>query len=77
VIFIVEQGLFVLPIRSKAIFSLKDFRSLTATSFLQFIQLLIRLGRNAGAETGKSSNRRADGRPHFQAPQFVDLQISW
>ena len=61
-IFIVEQGLFALPIRSRAIFSLKGFRSLTAASFLQFRQLLIRLGGDVGAETEKSSNRNADGR---------------
>jgi hypothetical protein len=61
-----------------------------AASLLKFIRLLIRLGRNVGAEAEKSGNRNADGRPHLlpQIPQsrllnsrraicqFVGVQVS-
>src|SRR5262245_49672259 len=66
--FIVEQGLSVFVIRyGRAIFSLKHFRRTFAASFLQFIQVLVRLSRNVGAEPSKSDNRNADGYLHVQS----------
>src|SRR5215510_13190197 len=67
--FIVEQGLSVFVIRyGRAIFSLKHFRGTFAASFLQFIQVLVRLSRNVGAEPSKSDDRNADGCLHVQSP---------
>ncbi len=66
-IFIIEPHLSVFDFGyRRAVFSTKEFRCTLATSFLQFIQFLIRLSGNVSAGAEKSGNRNADSRSHFQ-----------